>query len=105
MTLNEYQVDAVSLATYPKENGLVYTGLKLAGEAGEYADKLGKFYRGDYDELPGEALAYELGDTLWYIAACAQELGYTLREIADMNLRKLNSRKDRGVLQGDGENR
>lgn len=105
MQLNDYQIQAIDLATYPPENGLVYTGLKLAGEAGEYTDKLGKFFRGDYDELPREALALELGDVLWYVAACAKELQYTLRQIADMNLDKLNSRKKRGTLQGDGDNR
>lgn len=104
MELNTYQQEAGSLAEYPKLNGLVYTGLKLAGEAGEYADKLGKFYRGDGD-LPVEALAYELGDTLWYIQECAFLLGYTLEDIATMNLKKLYDRKLRGKIKGDGDTR
>jgi hypothetical protein len=35
----------------------------------------------------------------------AGEMGFTLSEIAKMNLQKLASRDERGTLQGDGDNR
>ena len=34
----------------------------------------------------------ELGDVLWYISACADELGLTLAEIADFNIQQLAKR-------------
>jgi NTP pyrophosphatase (non-canonical NTP hydrolase) len=37
----------------------------------------------------------ELGDVLWYISACADELGITLTEIAEYNVDKLARRHGR----------
>jgi NTP pyrophosphatase (non-canonical NTP hydrolase) len=51
------------------------------------------------------AIAAELGDVLWYCAALAGDLGFTLGEVAEANISKLQSRKDRGTLQGSGDNR
>jgi NTP pyrophosphatase (non-canonical NTP hydrolase) len=101
---DEYQKQAVATAIYPKEVGLVYCGLKLAGEAGEVAEKIGKSIR-DNKRLDDEDLVKELGDVLWYIAALAEELGYDLSEVADRNQKKLKDRKDRGVLGGSGDSR
>lgn len=47
----------------------------------------------------------EISDVLWYLAAAARELGFTLEEIATYNLAKLADRKARGVLAGSGDNR
>ena len=33
----------------------------------------------------------ELGDVLWYIAQLSYELGFTLEDVADTNLKKLKS--------------
>jgi NTP pyrophosphatase (non-canonical NTP hydrolase) len=51
------------------------------------------------------ALAAELGDVLWYAAQLATEAGLDLDEIAEDNLAKLLSRKERNVLQGSGDTR
>jgi NTP pyrophosphatase (non-canonical NTP hydrolase) len=51
------------------------------------------------------ALALELGDVLWYVSVLAGELGFDLQEVAKMNLQKLRDRRERGVLQGSGDNR
>jgi NTP pyrophosphatase (non-canonical NTP hydrolase) len=50
-------------------------------------------------------LAKELGDVLWYIAVLAYDLGLSLDDIAEMNLKKLTSRKARGTITGRGDNR
>jgi hypothetical protein len=51
------------------------------------------------------AIAKELGDVLWYLGQASREVGYTLDQVALMNLEKLTSRKERGVLHGSGDNR
>jgi NTP pyrophosphatase (non-canonical NTP hydrolase) len=101
---DDYQAEAVALAIYPREVWDSYLPLQLASEAGEVAGKFGKAFRKD-KEVDYEAVAYELGDLLWYVANLASELGYTMSEIATMNINKLKDRKDRGVLKGDGDNR
>jgi NTP pyrophosphatase (non-canonical NTP hydrolase) len=117
LNFNEYQAKAMSTAVYPASLGLVYVGLKLAGEAGEVADKLGKSFRdgsltidtnGRMTQPSSEltdALEKELGDVLWYVAAAAHELGIPLSVIAGRNIAKLASRSLRGVLLGDGDDR
>ena len=47
----------------------------------------------------------ELGDVLFYVAALSNFYGSSLRVVAEMNREKLDSRQDRGVLQGSGDNR
>lgn len=107
MDLNEYQTAARSTAVYPRSKAVVYPALGICGESGEFADKVKKHLRGDYklDAIKKYELALELGDVLWYIANAAGDLGYSLGEVAEMNIKKLTSRKDRGVLRGDGDNR
>lgn len=108
MDFNEYQQLAVSTAIYPADNGLVYTTLGLTGEAGEVAEKVKKILRdkdGHVDHKANYELASELGDVLWYAANLASELGFNFETVAQMNVDKLQSRKDRGMLQGSGDNR
>ena len=111
MKMNDYQFEALETAIYPNQGefgGLVYVALKGAGEAGEFAENVGKAIRDDGGKLTPERrekLIYECGDQLWYIAAKARELGITLAEVAALNLKKLADRKERGKLQGSGDNR
>jgi len=108
--LNEYQNGAEETALYPNKGtimGLCYTALGL-GEAGEVQNKVKKILRDDNGTLTDDkrlAIAKELGGNLWYIAMCARELGYSLEEIADINLSELRSRKERGVIKGSGDER
>lgn len=111
MDFDHYQRVAASTAVYPGKGeiaGLSYTALGLNGEAGEVAEKVKKLLRdGDGEITPVKAaeIAMELGDVLWYVARAASELGYSLDSIAMFNVEKLQDRKDRGVLQGSGDNR
>ena len=50
-------------------------------------------------------VAKELGDVLWYLANLSNDIGYNLDEIADMNIEKLTSRKNRNKIKGSGDNR
>lgn len=47
----------------------------------------------------------ELGDCLWAIAGIAREMGFDLEEVGAANLAKLASRKQRGVIDGSGDDR
>jgi hypothetical protein len=42
---------------------------------------------------------------LWYCAALANDIGYSLDEIGELNIGKLHSRKVRNKLRGSGDNR
>ncbi len=112
MTLSEYQDRARATARYPSEAALLYPVLKLAGESGEVAEKLGKAMR-DGGWRPGEpldetvraSLVKELGDVLWYVASVAVDLGSSLDEVAERNVAKLADRAARGVIHGSGDDR
>lgn len=98
-----FQDECMKTAIYPKQQGLAYTALGLASEAGEYAGKIKKGIRdGTFDD---KAAAAELGDVLWYVATAAHELGYELDEIAHGVVKKLRDRAARNVIQGSGDNR
>lgn len=82
--------------------------LGLVGEAGETADKIKKILRdkeGKISDTDRIEVAKELGDTLWYVATVARYIGMSLQEVAEMNLQKLESRKQRNLLSGEGDNR
>jgi NTP pyrophosphatase (non-canonical NTP hydrolase) len=107
--LSDYQQRSRATAVYPDAgDNLTYPALGLCGEAGECAENVKKAIRDDGGVLSDErraALAAELGDVLWYVAQLATEAGLDLDELAEENLTKLLSRKDRGVLQGSGDAR
>ena len=109
MTFQEYQRESRKTAIYPLAGAnLVYPVLGLVGEAGEIANKVKKIQRDDQGVMSDErreALREELGDVLWYLAQVATEINVDLNEIATNNLKKLFSRKDRGVLHGSGDTR
>ncbi len=108
MELNDYQEAALKTAYYPKGMALIYLALAINGEAGEVAEKVKKLYRdkdGKGDMNFTRSVAKELGDVLWYVSVMAEELGFTLEDIAKTNIEKINSRKERGVLGGNGDDR
>jgi NTP pyrophosphatase (non-canonical NTP hydrolase) len=111
MKFNEYQEKARTTANYPMVGGVnfsVYPALGLTGEAGEVAEKFKKIIR-DKEGLMSESdvveITKELGDVLWYVSNLASDLGVDLSEVANANINKLFSRKERGVISGNGDNR
>lgn len=106
MNFKEYQERANATAIYDSKFSILYPTLGLTGEAGEVADKVKKIIR-DGKSVVNERveIAKELGDVLWYLAAVARDIGVSLDDVAMMNIEKLESRKERGTLQGNGDNR
>ena len=108
MTLSSYQKAASGTAIYPTQHAITYPALGLAGEAGEVANKVKKLIRDGPENRPPtwrEDIASEIGDVLWYIAALCRDLEIDMAEVALNNLAKLKSRKERGTIQGSGDNR
>lgn len=108
MNLNEYQERARSTAIYPGKFNVIYPAFKLCGEAGEVAEKIGKCLRdhnGVFNDERRDQIKKELGDVLWYIANLAFDFDFTLEDIAQTNLDKLASRKERNKIQGSGDER
>lgn len=109
MNFDKYQRKAVGTAIYPNQgDNLYYPALGLAGEAGEVCDKIKKIMR-DSGGVPTKdqklEILKELGDVLWYVANLCEELDYDMWYAAHVNIEKLESRKERGVLGGSGDNR
>lgn len=123
-----YQHLATKSAIYPGQRsalGLAYVALKLNGEAGEFAEHVGKAMRDDglmdaqlinRDGSGGTKMSVlteerrisiikEIGDVLWYLSAACNELSITLSDAALTNLEKLHDRANRNALRGSGDNR
>lgn len=113
MDLDTYQKKAAEFDLFEATADLNATGflekiLGLVGEAGETADKIKKILRDKDGEVSKEdctEITKELGDILWYVASIARYFDVSLSEVAQNNIDKLTSRKKRGKLQGQGDNR
>lgn len=109
MDFKEYQKKTQETAIYPNiGDNFIYPTLGLAGEAGEVAEKVKKILRDDggvISKEKKEGLKKELGDVLWYVSQVATEIGLSLDHIAEFNIKKLLSRKERGKIQGSGDDR
>lgn len=128
MELKEYQQRAMTTCTNSSRN-FSYMMLNLVGEVGELASKVAKAIRKEEVEI-GEVssqfkkyhnayyytdkadaatmeqeLMKEAGDCLWQLSGLCSVMGWDLEEVAQMNLDKLASRKERNVIVGDGDNR
>lgn len=106
----------------PSCNNFSYMFLNLVGEIGEFASKIAKHIRkGElsikdshpcaaadtniWGHEPEEALKLEAGDILWQLSGLCATFGWSLEDIAEMNLDKLASRKQRGCIDGNGDYR
>ena len=95
--------------------GLVYAVTGLTGESGEIANKLKKVLRKDsayWEPMVCEikknaidSITQELADVLWYVDATAYHLGITTGDLVEILCDKLEGRLERGVIQGDGDDR
>lgn len=94
MELAEYQARAAETdqQTGDPEKRLIVALLGLAGEVGTLLSEHKKWLRdGDaHDRVT--AVAEDVGDILWYLAAAASALGLDLAEVAEANLAKTMDR-------------
>lgn len=126
LTLNEYQEKAMSTCM-PESYNLFYMLANLVGEVGEFASKAAKHMRKgklhitttqrdeegkilhtqmwNVSDEERHLMLSEIGDILRQTAGLAKVMGVTLEEVAEENLAKLASRKQRNVIAGDGDQR
>ena len=106
-TFAAYQSDAEATAkgNHETEKGaLCNWAMGLAGEAGEVVDELKKVL---FHDKPRdlEQLKKELGDVLWYVAACCMSLGISLEDVAKANIQKLRHRHGADGFKRHGDQR
>ena len=125
MELNEYQDRAMSTCM-PSCNNISYMLLNLVAEVGEFSGKLAKAIRRNEVAIGGNSpanknrltvvfpddilaldqeLQKEAGDILWQFAGVCTVMGWSLDDVGMGNLDKLADRKERGVIDGEGDNR
>lgn len=117
MNLNEYQEKAMTTCM-ESSNNFSYMFLNLVGEVGEFASKVAKLIRKEnviindntlvYNEFPTcieqeEELKKEAGDVLWQLSGLCTVMGWSLEDVAQMNLDKLAARKAVGTIDGNGD--
>jgi NTP pyrophosphatase (non-canonical NTP hydrolase) len=86
----------------------MYYVLGMAGEMGEFQEKIKKLFRDHNGKLNSGyqiELGLEMGDILWYMARLADKIGLPLNDVAKLNIEKLFSRKERDLIHGDGDDR
>lgn len=110
MNFDEYQKQAQQTVINNKDPLMDKTiwVLGVSGEAGEIVEKWKKivaYENGEITATKKAELAKEMGDVLWYVAALAGSLDISLQEVAEANIKKVLSRKQRGVTKGKGDNR
>lgn len=122
MELNEYQRQAMTTCM-DSSNNVSYMLFNLIGEVGEFASKVAKGIRKEVyavnnnqlqlinsknhniESIREEELMKEAGDILWQLSGLCSVMGWTLDDVAKQNLEKLASRQQRGVIDGNGDNR
>jgi len=111
MDFDEYQKVALTTAfgSYDDKNfQRTIWAMGIAGEAGEVIEKWKKivaYKDGKYTKDELNELKKELGDVVWYIAVFAESLGLSLNDVMQLNVKKLQDRKKRGVIKSSGDNR
>lgn len=101
MNLSEYQKWTNEVAIYWD---LSYPRLGLAEECGEL---LGLFAKANRDNIPldYDKIKKEAGDVLWMLTRICHDLDIDMQDVLEYNVAKLESRKQRDVIKGSGDDR
>ena len=99
MTLNDYQKAAartMNRKLYPEQQAN-HALHGMSGEIGEIHSLYQKTYQGHMLNL--EHMMKELGDLLWFIAEYCTAMGWTLEDVAQLNINKLKARYPEGFSE------
>jgi NTP pyrophosphatase (non-canonical NTP hydrolase) len=86
----------------------LYYVLGMCGETGELTERIKKLMRNKKGKVDAEfvdGLKGELGDIMWYVSRLAAQFDIKMSSVTKCNLKKLKSRKQRGVIKSQGDNR
>lgn len=92
MNMTDYQMLAYRTVANPNDHvAMEFHALHgMVGEIGELHSLYQKGYQGhDFDELHAKK---ELGDLLWFIAEYCTAMGWSMSDVAQMNIDKLKAR-------------
>lgn len=107
MNVKEYE-DFMSTSKVYDCLPIVYPILGMNGEAGEAAEKVKKCLRDNNGIFGGQIkvdIMRELADVLWYIWATADDMGYTLEDVMEIGVEKVENRQKTNTVHGVGDNR
>ena len=109
-TFKYYQTEAetTNLGLVDTSHPVFYNIIGMTDELGEFVGKIKKIFRdrgGVITKDDRMDLTYEIGDVLWYMSQVCSSLDISFEFAAEMNLEKLASRYERGMIQGDGDDR
>lgn len=106
MTFDQYQ--RASARTINTDLGyqeqLANAGLGISDEAGDVAGLVKKMLYQGHPANPIK-IANEMGDVLWYLALLATTMGFSLGDVAEANVKKLEQRYPKGFSAADSINR
>lgn len=106
MTFDQYQ--RASARTINTDLGyqdqLANAGLGISDEAGEVAGLVKKMLYQGHPANPIK-IANEMGDVLWYLALLATTMDFSLGDVAEANVKKLEQRYPKGFSAADSINR
>jgi NTP pyrophosphatase (non-canonical NTP hydrolase) len=106
ITIAEYQAFTPKTFILKPDKALEYLITGLAAEAGEVAGVWAKYVREDYNgEECAAKLSKEMGDCFYFLFQLSTQLGLKVEDILLANKLKLEDRLNRGVLQGNGDER
>jgi len=113
MDFREYQIECrkTDVGTSAQDcikPGWLYYVLGIAGESGEFCEKIKKLFRdknGIIDQEFLDLIIKEIGDILWYQARILDQFDIDFDDVAKTNITKLLDRMERGTLHGEGDNR
>ena len=98
--LNRYQAH-VKRHAKDQANSVDYVILGLAGETGEVCELWKKHHHRKDPRFTKDQILEELGDVLWYLTRLAWLQGWSLDEVMETNIEKLNRRHPNALLKED----
>ena len=103
LSLSQYQ-EKIELTWIENEFDLQRILCGLSEESGEILGKFKKYFRGDYGFPKLRELAKkEIGDLFYYLAKICNFFNIEIEDVLAENINKLQDRKKRGTLKGNGD--
>lgn len=78
----------------------------LCGEVGEYAEKVKKSIRDRMEiQIQDPKIKKELGDVHWYLGSVERDYRFSIEDVMEENVTKLQKRLEENKIHGEGDER